>query len=77
MCIDPTSKRGELFFKSCKLMDGPLASVKSSTDFVVNDIIKKLTLSSHKKMRNLKGFDNPKKNNTITMMMMMNFLDEK
>jgi len=58
-------------------MDGPLASVKSSTDLVVNDIIKKLTLSSHKKLRNLKGFDNPKKNNTITMMMMMNFLDEK
>jgi hypothetical protein len=59
----------------------PLVSVKSSTDLVVDDIIKKLTLSSHKRLRNLKllqGFDNPKKNNTILMMMMMmNSLDEK
>jgi hypothetical protein len=57
----------------------PLVSVKSSTDLVVDDIIKKLTLSSHKKLRNLKllqGFDNTKKNN-IMMMMMMNSLDEK
>jgi hypothetical protein len=57
----------------------PLVSVKSSTDLVVDDIIKKLTLSSHTKLRNLKllqGFDNPKKNNTI-MMMIMNSLDEK
>jgi hypothetical protein len=56
-----------------------LVSVKASTDLVVDDIIKKLTLSLHKNLRNLKllqKFDNPKKCNTIMMMMMMNSLDE-